>query len=62
VFSSAGSYQTPQAFVDGLQPAVFVGAAIVAVGAVVALALPGRIPRAETPAVAPATAVAPTAG
>jgi MFS family permease len=62
VFSSAGSYQSPQAFVDGLQPAVFVGAAIVAVGAVVALALPGRIRRAETPVVVHATAAAPTAG
>jgi EmrB/QacA subfamily drug resistance transporter len=42
VFSATGSYQSPAAYVEGLQPAVFVGAAIVAVGAVVALALPGR--------------------
>ena len=70
VFSSAGSYQSPTAFVDGLQPAVFVGAAIVAVGAVVALALPGRVRSgseagvvAVDPAIArPAGFSAPTAG
>ena len=45
VFSANGSYVTPTAFVDGLVPAVWVGAAIVAVGAVVALALPGRARR-----------------
>jgi EmrB/QacA subfamily drug resistance transporter len=60
VFSSAGSYQSPTAFVDGLQPAVFVGAAIVAVGAVVALALPGRIRSgAETPVLAAGALTAP---
>jgi EmrB/QacA subfamily drug resistance transporter len=45
VFSANGSYATPSAFVDGLVPAVWVGAVIVAVGAVVALALPGRARR-----------------
>ena len=45
VFSSNGSYASPTTFVDGLVPAVWVGAAIVAVGAVVALALPGRARR-----------------
>jgi EmrB/QacA subfamily drug resistance transporter len=45
VFSSNGSYATPTQFVDGLVPAVWVGAAIVAVGTVVALALPGRARR-----------------
>ena len=45
VFSANGSYASPTAFVDGLVPAVWVGAAIVAVGAVVALALPGRARR-----------------
>ena len=43
VFSSYGSYATPQAYVDGLVPAVWIGAAIVAVGAVVALAIPARL-------------------
>lgn len=42
VFASAGSYASPAQYVDGLVPAVWVGAAIVAVGAVLALLLPGR--------------------
>ncbi|MFK4088753.1 MFS transporter [Kribbella sp. NPDC020789] len=42
VFASAGSYETPDRYVDGLVPAVWVGAAAVAVGAVLALLLPGR--------------------
>jgi EmrB/QacA subfamily drug resistance transporter len=42
VFSSYGGYTDRQAFVDGLTPAVLVGAAIVAAGAVVALWLPRR--------------------
>jgi EmrB/QacA subfamily drug resistance transporter len=45
VFSANGSYASPTAYVEGMQPAVFVGAAIVAIGAVVALALPGRAGR-----------------
>jgi EmrB/QacA subfamily drug resistance transporter len=43
VFSANGSYASPQAYVDGLIPAVWVGAAVVAVAAVVALAIPARI-------------------
>jgi EmrB/QacA subfamily drug resistance transporter len=42
VFASSGSYETPSRYIDGLVPAVWVGAAVVAVGAVVALLLPGR--------------------
>ncbi|MEV4348461.1 MFS transporter [Actinoplanes sp. NPDC049596] len=42
IFSSYGSYTTHQSFVDGIRPAVIVGAAIVAAGAVVALWLPRR--------------------
>ncbi len=41
VFSGAGSYATPQSFVDGLTPAVFVAAAVLALGAIAALAIPG---------------------
>ena len=41
VFSSAGSYVSPEAFVNGLTPAVFVAAAVLAVGALAALAVPG---------------------
>ncbi|WP_174187564.1 MFS transporter [Nocardia barduliensis] len=42
VFAGSGSYLGPQSFVDGLVPAVWVGAAIVAVGALVSLLLPRR--------------------
>jgi len=42
VFASAGSYESPARYADGLVPAVWTGAAIVAAGAVVALLLPGR--------------------
>ncbi len=55
VFSANGSYATPSTFVDGLVPAVWAGAAIVAVGAVVALALPGRARREVIVGSAPAT-------
>jgi hypothetical protein len=40
VFSSYGDYTTPQSFVDGLRPAVLVGAAIIGLGVLVALLLP----------------------
>ncbi|MEU7633711.1 MFS transporter [Nocardia sp. NPDC049220] len=43
VFASHGSYLSPQNYVDGLVPAIAVGAAIVAVGAVVSLLLPRRV-------------------
>src|SRR5215211_7135780 len=42
VFSSYGSYVSPQAFTDGLVPAVCVGAAVLAVGAVVSLLIPRK--------------------
>jgi EmrB/QacA subfamily drug resistance transporter len=41
VFSSAGGYATPHTFVRGLTPAVFVAAAVLALGAITALAIPG---------------------
>ena len=44
VFSGAGSFASPDAFLDGFAPAVAVLAAISLVGAFVALALPGRRP------------------
>jgi EmrB/QacA subfamily drug resistance transporter len=40
VFSGAGAYTTPQAFVDGLVPALWVGVAVLAFGAFVAAVLP----------------------
>ena len=42
VFSHKGGYASPDTFVSGLTPAVWVGAGVVAVGAVAALWLPSR--------------------
>jgi hypothetical protein len=42
VFSSNGGYASRESFVDGIVPAVMVGAAIIAAGAVIASFLPGR--------------------
>jgi EmrB/QacA subfamily drug resistance transporter len=42
VFTETGGFGSPQAYVDGLIPAVSVGAAVLAVGALVALVVPGR--------------------
>ncbi len=52
VFSGAGDFTSPQAFVDGLIPALWVGAAVLAVGALIALLVPGR----RRPAVSEAVA------
>ena len=40
VFTGAGGYGSPQAFVDGLIPAIWVGVAVLGFGALVVLALP----------------------
>jgi EmrB/QacA subfamily drug resistance transporter len=40
VFTSHGSYASPQAFVQGLQPALWVGVAVLGAGALFAAALP----------------------
>jgi EmrB/QacA subfamily drug resistance transporter len=53
VFTGAGGFESPQAYVDGLIPAVWVGAAVLAVGAVVALLVPGKR-SAEVVAISPA--------
>jgi EmrB/QacA subfamily drug resistance transporter len=42
IFSESGALSSTQGFVDGAVPALWVGAAVVAVGALVALALPRR--------------------
>jgi EmrB/QacA subfamily drug resistance transporter len=42
VFAAAGGYATPQSFVDGLTAAVWVGAGVVGLGALAALAVPRR--------------------
>ena len=49
IFTGAGGYASTQAFVDGLIPALWVGMAVLAVGALVVLALPFRA-RASAPA------------
>jgi nitrate/nitrite transporter NarK len=56
LFTASGSYASPAAFTDGLTAALPVGAAILGVGAVIALFMPGlRKP-------APAISAAPEAG
>jgi len=42
IFAHYGGYGAPQHFVDGLRPAVWVGAGIVGVGALAAMAIPAR--------------------
>ncbi|MBI5104543.1 MAG: MFS transporter [Solirubrobacterales bacterium] len=42
VFSASGGYESPQAYVDGMTAAVPIGAAVLALGAVAALLVPGR--------------------
>jgi EmrB/QacA subfamily drug resistance transporter len=46
VFTGAGSYASPQAFVNGLIPATWVGVAVLSAGALTVLALPFKLPRA----------------
>lgn len=48
VFSGNGSYADPASYVAGLVPALRVGAVVVGVGAIAALALPGRLVRHAT--------------
>jgi hypothetical protein len=58
VFASRGGYGSGQAFVDGLRPAVAVGAAGVFLAALALLAVPRRTAAMEGPAAAPAYPVA----
>jgi EmrB/QacA subfamily drug resistance transporter len=51
VFASYGGYGTPQSFVDGLTPAIWVGAVVVGAGALISLLIPRRIRREEQPEV-----------
>ena len=44
VFASAGSFASPEAFLDGFAPAIAVGALLSLAGALAALALPGESP------------------
>jgi EmrB/QacA subfamily drug resistance transporter len=45
IFSAAGSYNTPRTYTDGLLPAVWAGAAVVGLGALLALVLPTAVAR-----------------
>jgi hypothetical protein len=57
VFSAHGSYVSPQAFSDGVEAALPIGAAVLAAGAVIALFVPGlRQQRAAMASAAPASA------
>ena len=62
VFSANGGYASPRAFVDGMIPAVWVGAAVLAVAAIVALAIPGKrrlVPQVHLPELAGGLTTAP---
>jgi EmrB/QacA subfamily drug resistance transporter len=54
VFTHVGGMGSPADYVDGLVPAVWVGAAVLAAGAVVALFVPGKRPAGSVAAVEPA--------
>ena len=56
VFAGYGGYDTAQTYVDGLTPAVWVGAVVVALGALAALAVPPLRRRAQASVGAPVTA------
>jgi EmrB/QacA subfamily drug resistance transporter len=58
VFTSYGGYRTPDTFVNGMNAAVWVGAAVVLVGAVAAFGIPRRRRADEVPVEAPAFAEA----
>ena len=49
VFASYGGYGTPQTFTDGLIPAMWIGAAVVGAGALLALLIPRKRRPAEAP-------------
>ncbi len=42
IFANAGGYSTPTTFVDGMNSAVYVGAVVVAIGAVAAFLIPSK--------------------
>src|SRR5215208_7222389 len=42
VFTGAGGFETPQAFVDGLVPALWAGSGVLVAGGLIALLIPGK--------------------
>ncbi|MFF1453061.1 MFS transporter [Streptomyces sp. NPDC058274] len=59
IFSAQGGYESAQTFVDGLRPALWVGAAVVAVAAIAALIIPSARRAVRTGTDATASAEAP---
>jgi MFS family permease len=49
IFARYGGYESPQTFTDGLVPAIWVGAVVVGVGALVTLLIPRKRRPAEVP-------------
>jgi EmrB/QacA subfamily drug resistance transporter len=58
IFASRGGYESPAIFNDGLVAATWVGAAVVAAGALIALAVPGKKRADEVAELAPAAEAA----
>ena len=54
IFSRYGGYGTGESFVDGLTPAIWVGAVVVGLGAIAALFIPRRSRPAEVEVLRPA--------
>ncbi|EDY45338.1 MFS transporter [Streptomyces sp. SPB074] len=61
VFAGSGATTSPQAFVDGLHPAVWVGVGVVLLGAVAALGIPRQSPAPDAPAAESAPGTEPAA-
>jgi MFS family permease len=53
VFARVGGYESGEAFVDGMNPAILIGAAVVGIGALAAFAIPRRRRADEVPAARP---------
>jgi len=51
VFAHSGGYESGKAFTDGMIPAVYIGAAVVALGSVAAFAIRRRTRVAAEPAI-----------
>jgi MFS family permease len=50
VFTAHGGYESPQAYVDGMTAALPIGSAVLGLGALLALLIPGKDQSAEAPA------------
>jgi MFS family permease len=57
LFAHYGGYGTPQTFVDGMTPALWVGAVVVAVGSLLSLLIPRRLRSQEQPSEQPEVAL-----